>query len=185
MGEDKHKPPAPDFEQIIGKVLPRLRLYFLRGGIHRYDADDLIQETVLRLLECDRCDEPSEGRVTARVFAVAKHVLIKFHRREQRVGEFLEIGDLPPTCSTSSGVSRASELLRGVGKIVQCAFNELRGRATFRREKMGYARFDMLAMQRKWHLLHGAHPPRPRTWAPAAALSESKGTMCSRFAPAQ
>lgn len=180
-----HTPPAPDFHELIWEVRPRLLAYFRSNcKILGYDADDLVQETLLRVLRQYEHDAPSEGRVTALVFRVARRVLREFLSRGHVEPEIDQAPILRPACPSPRGVVYICGLLREVGKIIQSAFNELRGRATFRREEMARALFHTLATQRTWFLLHGAHPPRLQEGSSAADLSEPTGMMCSRFAPA-
>ena len=187
MSQVLHKPPAPDLEELVREVTPGLLAYIRAHSIRNYNVEELLQETLVRILQRYRRDRPSEGRFTAWMFAAARHVVIEFcHLRAHDH----EVVDIHPSqlivfvdCSESR-VIQVQRLLRDIGKIVQSAFNELRGRATFRLE-MALTRFDMLAIQRTWYLLHGAHPPRLQAGSAAADLSEPAGMMCSRFAPAQ
>lgn len=87
------------------------------------------------------------------MFAIARNLQIEFFRRR--------IKELPPSSDPEAGAlidrefreATALTLLRGIGRIVQSAFNALRGRATFRMRKMAQGAFDTLVTHREWYLL--------------------------------
>jgi hypothetical protein len=156
------------WEQLIGAVRVTLRAYCERLGFQGNDADELFEEAFGRISKRIQPHPLSESQVTARFYALAVDTTLSLLCAHKSVRA------ARPNCfsTTPSLIVQKHRLLREIGKTVQSAFNELRGRATFRRRKMSRTYFDILALQRNWYLLHGAHPPRIHAGSRIAGLSD-------------
>jgi len=94
---------AGDFaaaKALIEQVSPRLLRFFLAQRAGRADADDLLQETWLRIHKVRHTYRPGES-VMPWFFAIARHIRLDHYRRvlrtrarDERLGEMLQ--ELPP-----------------------------------------------------------------------------------------
>ena len=64
-------------EQLYQQVAPRVKLYLLRVGFSQSDADDLTQETFLRVYAKLADFDPNRGAFTQWVSAIAKNLARK------------------------------------------------------------------------------------------------------------
>jgi RNA polymerase sigma-70 factor (ECF subfamily) len=74
----------PSFERIFAEYAPRVRAYFLKHGLNRALADEVVQEVMLSVWNnCDRFD-PEKGGLGTWVFTIARNRLIDSVRRQRR-----------------------------------------------------------------------------------------------------
>jgi RNA polymerase sigma-70 factor (ECF subfamily) len=74
----------PSFESIFLEYAPRVRAYFIRHGLNRSVADEVVQEVMLSVWNhADRFD-PDKGAMSTWVFAIARNRLIDSVRRTRR-----------------------------------------------------------------------------------------------------
>jgi RNA polymerase sigma factor (sigma-70 family) len=72
------------FEQVFAEFAPRVRSYFLRHGLDRALADEVVQEVMLTVWhQSDRFD-PEKGSLSTWVFTIARNRLIDSVRRRKR-----------------------------------------------------------------------------------------------------
>jgi len=109
-------PPADAFRELDDWARPRLRRYFLAGGFARADADDLVQQTLLRLLRgLPQLRDPQ--KLVPWLFAIARRVRAGAWARGRgeryRQAVALEVEELPaPHAELEARLSARWRLLR-------------------------------------------------------------------------
>src|SRR5580698_8198648 len=73
---------------LIDRISPRLHRFFLAKSISRADADDLLQETWLRIHKVRHTYRPGEPTLPW-FYAIARHIRVDHYRKQVRtvVGE--------------------------------------------------------------------------------------------------
>jgi RNA polymerase sigma-70 factor (ECF subfamily) len=99
--------------ELIGRTSPALRRFFLAQVTSGREADDLLQETWLRLHQVRHTYRPGEP-VLPWMYAIARHIRVDHFRktrrrevREQQVDELPERAEAPPRTSGSPDVESA------------------------------------------------------------------------------
>jgi RNA polymerase sigma-70 factor, ECF subfamily len=87
--------PIIPLSQIIDAELPRLRRYALALLRSRDDADDLVQETILRALEKSRLWQPGSS-LGAWLFAILHNNYVNHVRRSARRGRKIGLDEVNP-----------------------------------------------------------------------------------------
>ena len=111
-------PPDDDLEQLmaayqqgdsaaaaalIRSVSPRLHRFFLMQVTSRRDADDLLQDTWLRIHEARHTHRPGEP-VLPWVYAIARHIRVDHYRKAQRTASReQQVEALPETAAKTVG----------------------------------------------------------------------------------
>lgn len=109
-------PPADAFRELDDWARPRLRRYFVAGGFSRADADDLVQQTLLRLLRgLPQLRDPQ--KLIPWLFAIARRVRAGAWGRgrgeRDRQAGALPMEDLPaPHAEVEAGLSARWRLQR-------------------------------------------------------------------------
>ena len=71
------------FARLFDYFAPRLRAYLLRLGTAANAADELVQETMLRVWRKARQFEPASGSASSWVFVIARNLRVDRMRRER------------------------------------------------------------------------------------------------------
>jgi RNA polymerase sigma-70 factor, ECF subfamily len=89
--------------ELIKRLGPQLHRFFMAQFASRVDADDLLQETWLRLHRVRHTYRPSEALLPW-LYAIARRVRIDHYRRVSRnAAHEHSLGDMLPATATSSG----------------------------------------------------------------------------------
>lgn len=95
---------------LIRSISPKLYRFFAAQEISRVDADDLLQETWLRIHKVRHTYRPGEP-VVAWFYAIARHVRVDHYRRAMRTTvRERELDDVAGTLETSPAARRSDEL---------------------------------------------------------------------------
>jgi RNA polymerase sigma-70 factor, ECF subfamily len=93
---------------LIDRISPRLHRFFLAKSMSRADADDLLQETWLRIHKVRQTYRPGEPTLPW-FYSIARHIRVDHYRKSIRAAagekEFEEVSK-----GVSSAPQRASEL---------------------------------------------------------------------------
>lgn len=76
------------FAELFRHFAPRLRSFFLRGGMTGGSAEDLAQEVMLRMWHRAGQFDPSRASLSAWVYAMAQNLRADMRRRERRTPVF-------------------------------------------------------------------------------------------------
>jgi len=74
----------PSFERIFAEYAPRVRAYFLKHGLNRSLADEVVQEVMLSVWNNEDRFDPEKGGLSTWVFTIARNRLIDSVRRQRR-----------------------------------------------------------------------------------------------------
>ncbi|MCG8504982.1 MAG: sigma-70 family RNA polymerase sigma factor [Sphingomonadales bacterium] len=80
------------FEQLFRHFAPRVKSFMLHKGADRETAEELAQETMLRLWRKAHLYRPSKSAVSSWVFTIARNLRIDRMRRES-IRQYEDIGD--------------------------------------------------------------------------------------------
>jgi RNA polymerase sigma-70 factor, ECF subfamily len=120
------------FEQLFGRLAPRLHRFFRRSFTAEATADDLLQQTFLKLHKARATYKP-DMRVAPWAFAIAARVRLDEYRRRKRLAEDgdeeslaradeLRGADAPPPAAldadTAGAVRRAVDALPESQRVV-------------------------------------------------------------------
>ncbi len=96
--------------ELVTRLSPGLHRFFLMQFVSRRYADDLLQETWLRIHEIRHTHRPGEP-VLPWVYAIARHIRVDHFRRVQRV-ELREkqVEDLPEIAAAPQGAGTGPSL---------------------------------------------------------------------------
>jgi len=72
------------FEGVFADYAPRVRAYFLRHGLNRSLADEVVQEVMLTVWRESERFDPAKGSLSTWVFTIARNRLIDSVRRQKR-----------------------------------------------------------------------------------------------------
>lgn len=99
-------------EELVGRLSPAL-LRFLSGPqLQVSDAEDILQETWLRIHRARHTYRPSEPLLPW-VFAIARHAQLDGFRRRQRRGRHeVLVPEVPEPARGETGTARAPDILR-------------------------------------------------------------------------
>jgi len=101
---------SPAASALIHRVSPLLHRFFLVEFVSRRYADDLLQETWLRIHEVRHTYRPGE-RVMPWLYAIARNVRVDHYRRTRRVTDReQQVEKLPETAAPRGGADRAPDL---------------------------------------------------------------------------
>lgn len=97
-------------EALIERVSPQLHRFFMAQVVSRRSADDLLQETWLRIHEARRTYRPGEP-VLPWIYAIARHVRVDSYRKVRRT-EIREqqVDVLPETPAPAPGAQAGLDL---------------------------------------------------------------------------
>ncbi len=97
-------------EALIERVSPQLYRFFMAQVVSRRSADDLLQETWLRIHEARRTYRPGEP-VLPWIYAIARHVRVDSYRKVRRT-EIREqqVDVLPETPAPAPGAQAGLDL---------------------------------------------------------------------------
>ena len=98
------------FEKEILERMPRIRAFIGRHVRSRADADDLVQETVLKAFRARRSLR-NEQRLEAWLYRVARRMVSDYYRRRRSHSEFADTDDASGetvTDSVTAAVARAA-----------------------------------------------------------------------------
>jgi RNA polymerase sigma-70 factor (ECF subfamily) len=87
---------------LIHRISPQLHRFFLAQLVSRRYADDLLQETWLRIHEARRTYRPGEP-VLPWVYAIARHIRVDHYRKARRVELREQQVEVMPEAAASSG----------------------------------------------------------------------------------
>ena len=110
------------FCALFRAYAPKLRAYFLWKGMRRQDADDLVQQTFLRVHSARASYREGEP-VRPWLFAIARNQRLDHCRRQRRRPELLEDLEAQPGAEPSCDSLLRSERLRALA----CALEQLPG----------------------------------------------------------
>ncbi|MCO5063504.1 MAG: sigma-70 family RNA polymerase sigma factor [Rhizobiaceae bacterium] len=101
------------FAALFGHFGPRLKTYFTQGGTSLEMAEELVQETMLRVWRKAGYYDPRRAAVSTWVFTIARNLRIDFKRR-QRDPALLppEPDNLPPSIEDELLASERDENVR-------------------------------------------------------------------------
>ncbi len=74
----------PSFEAIFAEYAPRVRAYFIRHGLNRSLAEEVVQEVMLSVWNHGDRFDPDKGAISTWVFTIARNRLIDSVRRQKR-----------------------------------------------------------------------------------------------------
>jgi RNA polymerase sigma-70 factor (ECF subfamily) len=80
------------FAKLFRRFAPKLKSYFLRNGFEDGEAEDLSQETLLRVWRCAGQFDPAKCEAWGWIYAIARNLRIDRHRKAVRRSS----ADLPP-----------------------------------------------------------------------------------------
>ena len=135
------------FITLFQHYAPRLTTYFRGLGISPSMADDLVQETMLRLWNKAHYFDPARGPPSAWVFTIARNLLRTTKLRERRFtsieGDLLTMEDpaLGPDrlLAASETASRLDQVLRNLSKedadLLKASFLEQKSHTNIARER--------------------------------------------------
>jgi RNA polymerase sigma-70 factor, ECF subfamily len=90
---------------LIDRISPQLHRFFIAQSASRADADDLLQETWLRIHRVRHTYRPGEP-VLPWFYAIARHVRVDHYRRAIRIGaREQKLDDLPEMAAPAKGGS--------------------------------------------------------------------------------
>jgi RNA polymerase sigma-70 factor (ECF subfamily) len=99
---------------LIRRLSPQLHRFFMVQSVSRKDADDLLQETWMRIHEVRQTYRRGE-RVLPWLYAIARHVRVDHYRRvrrsESRERSVPQLPELPAGASPSTATPDIVELL--------------------------------------------------------------------------
>jgi len=88
---------------LIERVSPQLHRFFLWQVVSRKDADDLLQETWLRIHEARHTHRPGEPLLPW-LYAIARHIRVDHYRKTQRRASHEQLVEvLPEPAAAGSG----------------------------------------------------------------------------------
>jgi len=92
---------------LIESISPRLHRFFIAQSMSRVDADDLLQETWLRIHKVRHTYRPGEPALPW-FYAIARHIRVDHYRKSLRTAEGeRELGQMSKEASAPSPESRA------------------------------------------------------------------------------
>jgi RNA polymerase sigma-70 factor (ECF subfamily) len=95
---------------LIHRLSPRLHRFFAVQIASRGDADDLLQETWLRIHEVRRTYRPGEP-VLPWLYAIARHIRVDHYRKERRIAAREgRLEEMPPMAAPTSGPVETPDL---------------------------------------------------------------------------
>jgi RNA polymerase sigma-70 factor (ECF subfamily) len=95
---------------LIHRLSPRLHRFFAVQIASRGDADDLLQETWLRIHEVRRTYRPGEP-VLPWLYAIARHIRVDNYRKERRIAAREgRLEEMPPMAAPPAGPEEAPDL---------------------------------------------------------------------------
>jgi RNA polymerase sigma-70 factor (ECF subfamily) len=89
---------------LVERVSPQLHRYFMVQVVSRRYADDLLQETWLRIHEARHTYRPGEP-VLPWIYAIARHVRVDSYRKTRRIEMREQQMDVLPDASLKTGVA--------------------------------------------------------------------------------
>jgi RNA polymerase sigma-70 factor (ECF subfamily) len=92
---------------LIGRLSPQLHRFFLAQFVSRRFADDLLQDTWLRIHQVRHTYRPGEP-VLPWIYALARNVRVDHYRRTRRTEDREQQMDLLPEPSAPAGAAPAS-----------------------------------------------------------------------------
>ena len=104
--ERYQKADAPAATELIQRLSPDLLRFFLAQEATRMEADDLLQNTWLRIHKA-RHTYRAGAPVLPWVFAIAKHVRVDGYRKRRRIQQYEKATENLPECSSSQDVAPA------------------------------------------------------------------------------
>ncbi|HSU31064.1 MAG TPA: RNA polymerase sigma factor [Bryobacteraceae bacterium] len=104
--ERYQKADAPAATELIQRLSPDLLRFFLAQEATRMEADDLLQNTWLRIHKA-RHTYRAGAPVLSWVFAIAKHVRVDGYRKRRRIQQYEKATENLPECSSSQDVAPA------------------------------------------------------------------------------
>jgi RNA polymerase sigma-70 factor (ECF subfamily) len=87
---------------LIQRVSPQLHRFFLAQVVSRRDADDLLQETWLRIHEARHTHRPGEP-VLPWLYAIARHIRVDHFRKAQRMARREQQVEVLPEAAAKTG----------------------------------------------------------------------------------
>jgi RNA polymerase sigma-70 factor (ECF subfamily) len=95
---------------LVQRLSPQLHRFFMVQFASRREADDLLQETWLRLHEVRHTHRPGEP-VLPWLYAIARHIRVDHYRRASRsAAREQRLDDLPETAAASAPAAGESSL---------------------------------------------------------------------------
>jgi RNA polymerase sigma-70 factor (ECF subfamily) len=101
------------FSRVYSAFAPRVKAFLMRGGLSSAEAEDLAQETMVRVWRKAPLFDPAKASVGAWIFAIARNLRIDHLRRGSRLvtgAEEKEEADLSPLADET--VDRTSREVR-------------------------------------------------------------------------
>jgi RNA polymerase sigma-70 factor (ECF subfamily) len=96
--------------ELVQRLSPQLHRFFLAQFVSRRYADDLLQETWLRIHAARHTYRPGEP-VLPWIYALARHVRVDHYRRtRRREDRELQVKTLPATPAAQSAASRGPDV---------------------------------------------------------------------------
>lgn len=72
------------FARIYGEFAPRVKAFLMRGGLGAVEAEDIAQETMVRVWRKAQLFDPAKASVSTWIFAIARNLRIDHLRRRSR-----------------------------------------------------------------------------------------------------
>src|SRR4029077_3296886 len=89
---------------LVERVSPQLHRYFMAQVVSRRYADDLLQETWLRIHQARHTYRPGEP-VLAWIYAIARHVRVDSYRKTRRIEMREQQVDVLPDTPMKTGAA--------------------------------------------------------------------------------
>jgi len=102
------------FSKLFRRFAPKLKSYFLRNGFEDGEAEDLSQETLLRVWRCAAQFDPAKCEAWGWIYAIARNLRIDRYRKAMR--QAATVSDLAAPASDPEGqivVADSARRLRG------------------------------------------------------------------------
>ncbi len=95
---------------LVGRVTPLLRRYFLLQASNRTHADDLVQDTWMRLHRARHTYRPSEALLPW-ILAIARHASLDHYRKvSRREAHERQVDILPETAARAGGAAELPDI---------------------------------------------------------------------------
>ena len=105
-------------EALIERLSPQLHRFFLAQVVSRRYADDLLQETWLRIHQARRTYRPGEPALPW-IYAIARHVRVDSYRKVRRTeSREQQVDVLPETPAPAAGASQSGPDLDALLRVL-------------------------------------------------------------------
>jgi RNA polymerase sigma-70 factor, ECF subfamily len=108
------------FAVLFSLFAPKVKTYLRRKGSSDGEAEDLVQETLLRVWRKARSFDPSRGTQAAWIFTIARNVQVDSVRRERHPEDLIDLCRPPPPPTpeeTLIAADQRAELNRAVASL--------------------------------------------------------------------